>query len=310
MPVEMDRPQAVVMGGKVYVGGGSTMYSPDEFRNQVFQYDPSRDEWSCLPPLKVIFFAMAQFEGDLITVGGWIPYNGVTGKVYRLEEESQKWEEFITPMPTARYCASVATTHSAIVASGGATGVRDPGFSVLCATVEVYNSITDKWYTADLLPVPCAEMASVIIEDTWYLLGGDFRGCQVLHTPLTTLVQKTISSAHQPARCLSARKKVTCKFTSPVWKTLPDPPLLGSAAASLSGSLLAVGGYEFKAGKASQKFHIFSPNTNSWASLGSLPEPRFACTTVHLSSNQVLVVGGRDNQTEHTKTVVLGTITS
>ena len=38
---------------------------------------------------------MAQFEGSLITVGGWIPYKGVTGKVYRLEEEYQKWEEFL-----------------------------------------------------------------------------------------------------------------------------------------------------------------------------------------------------------------------
>ena len=295
----MNRPQAVVMGGKVYVGGGSTMYSPCESCNQVFQYDSFSNEWSRLPPLKVIFFAMAQFEGALITVGGWIPYNGVTGEVYYLEEESQKWAEFLKPMPTARYCASVATTWSAIVVSGGAAGVRDPGFPVFCATVEVYNSITDQWYTVDLLPVPSGEIASVIIEDTWYLLGGNFRGCQVLHTPLTTLIQKAIPSAHQSASHTS------------VWKFLPDTPLLGSAATSMSGSLLAVGGYVLEGeAKVSEKIHIFFPNTNSWASLGNLPEPRFASAVVHLSSNQVLVVGGRDNQTEHTKTVFLGTITS
>ena len=49
---------------------------------------------------------------------------------------------------TARYCASVATTQSAIVASGGATDIRD-GEPVLCSTVEVYSSETSQWHTAD-----------------------------------------------------------------------------------------------------------------------------------------------------------------
>ena len=270
------------------------MHSPCESHEQVFQYDSFSNEWSRLPLLKVIFFAMAQFEGDLITVGGWIPYNGVTGKVHRFKE-SQRWEEFLKPMPTARYHASVGTTQSAIVVSGGATGVRDPGFPVFCATVEVYNSITDQWYTADPLPVPCGEMVSVIIEDTWYLLGGNIRDCQVLHTPLTTLVQNAISSAHQPASSMS------------VWKTLPDTPLLGSAAASL----LAVGGYKFKAGEAeaSEKNPHFLP-PHQLLGQGLPWESPKLCYAVHLSSKQVLVVGGGDNQTEHTKTVFLGTITS
>ena len=55
MPVGMDKPQAIVIGSKVYVGGGAT--------------------W------KVIFFAMAQFAGNLITVGGRIQTDGLTGKV-------------------------------------------------------------------------------------------------------------------------------------------------------------------------------------------------------------------------------------
>ena len=145
--------QVVVMGEKVYIGGGLSE------AGEVFQYDPSQDEWSFLPPCQVIGFAMAQFMGYLITVGGVaanitgilrvIPtgllqralVKGlVTSKVYHFKEQSQKWEEFLKPMPTARYQPSVATTQSAIVASGGSYCVRD-GKDVPCATVEVYTDL-------------------------------------------------------------------------------------------------------------------------------------------------------------------------
>ena len=133
------------MGEKVYIAGGSTV----EDCNQVFQYDSSRNVWSLLPRCQVVFFAMAQFMGHLITVGGGIPPHGsgntgnYTDKVYRFIEQSQKWEEFLKPMPTARLWPSVATTQSAIVTSGGATGFRD-GKVVPCATVEVYSSKTSQ----------------------------------------------------------------------------------------------------------------------------------------------------------------------
>ena len=113
----MDGAQAVVMGEKVYMGGGAADEIEDIFR--VFQYNTTRDEWSRLPPHTVYFFAMAQFTGELITVGGVIAASGATGKVYHFKEESQKWVELFKPMPTARYDLSVATTQTTIIASGG-----------------------------------------------------------------------------------------------------------------------------------------------------------------------------------------------
>ena len=311
MPVNMERPQAVVMGEKVYIGGGATDSVED--CNQVFQYDPSRNGWSRLPPHHVIGFAMAQFEGNLITVGGGIPDGGVTGKVYRFKEEFQKWEEFLKPMPTGRLCPSVTTTQSTIVASGGAADVSDG--DDYYDTVEVYTSETSQWHTTDPLPVPCGGMTSVTIADTWYLLGGidtDDKGLTtVLYTSLTTLIQKATSPTHQSASPTS------------VWKTLPDTPLVGSATASLSGNLLAVGGLDDETSDdddndddddktpSSPALYVFLPLTNSWVRVttGDLPEPRYNCTAVQLSSNQLLVVGGNDNQDRSTKTVFLGSIT-
>ena len=302
------------------MGGGNTKHVEDN--QYVFQYDPSRDEWSRLPPCQVIFFPMAQFMGHLITVGGaklsstgllqgitsflrrsLIGGFTVTGKVFRFKEESQKWEEFLKPMPTARVCLSVATTKSAIVASGGATGSR-VDHPLPCATVEVYSSETSQWHTADPLPVPCWAMTSVTITDTWYLLGGagtdNKKTTTVLCTPLTTLIQKAISSTHQSASDMT------------VWKTLPDTPLLLPAAASLSGNLLSVGGYNNE-NDTLPAVYIFFPLTNSWVRVtsGELPEPCYACTAAQLSSNRLLVVGGTNDQdsVKHTKAVFLGSMT-
>jgi len=203
-------------------------------------------------------------------------------------------------MPTARCSPSVATTQSAIIAIGGATAVRD-GKPVVCATVEVYSSETSQWYTADLLPAPHFSMSSVTIANTCYLLGGadaDNKATALaLYAPLTSLVQKATSPTHQSASRTS------------VWKTLPDTPLKVSAAASLSGNLLAVGGHDTKT--VFPAINIFLPLTNSWVRImtGDLPQPRDDCTAVQLSSNTMMVIGGRDNQKNRTKTVFTGSVT-
>ena len=297
----MQKLQAVVIGEKVYMGGGLTDYEFTENALQVFQYDQSGDEWSRLPPHHVIYFALAQFKGNLITVGGMIPYSGsITGKVYYFKEQSHRWEEFLKPMLTARTGLSVAITQSAIVASGGITANK--GKLVYSATVEVYSSETSQWHTADPLPVPCKFMTSVTIADTWYQLGGigtDGKKIPtVLYAPLTILIQKATSPTHQSASHVS------------VWKTLPDTPLVGSAAASLSGNLLMVGGVNDKS-SAFPAVHVFLPLTNSWVRVttGDLPEPRYVCTAVQLSPNRLLVVGGEDEQNKSTKTVFLGSVT-
>ena len=292
----MFRAQAVVMGEKVYVEGEFT----EEKDRYVFQYTTTRDEWSRLPPHPACYSTMAQFVGNLIAVGGWISGKVYSSKVYCFKEESQEWEEFLKPMPTPRYLLNIATTQSAIIASGGVTSVSDL-MSVVCATVEVYSSESSQWYTADPLPAPYYWMSSITIADTCYQLGGvnanNNHVTTVLYASLTSLVQKATTPSHQSASHTS------------VWKTLPDTPLKRSAAASLSGNLLAVGGRDNKT--AFPAINVFLPLTNSWVRImtGDLPQPRYACTAVQLSSNTMIVIGGKDNQYNKTKTVFIGTVT-
>ena len=123
------------MAEKVYVGRGFT--KKENHKYHVFQYNTSRDEWSHFLPHPIKWFAMAQFTGNLITVEGQgAAERGTIGKVYHFKEESWEWKEFLKPMPTARFCLSVATTQSAVIASLGATRTR--GIKLIpCAIVEV-----------------------------------------------------------------------------------------------------------------------------------------------------------------------------
>ena len=309
------------MGEKVYVGGGITK---TQDRCRVFRYSTSGDEWSCLPPHPMIMFAMAQFRGHLITVGGERAKGGIdiTSKVYRFKEESQKWEEFLKPMPTARFDPSVATTQSAIVAIGGAIGARKGWLveiKMSCATVEVYNSETAQWHTADPLPAPYSSMPLVVITDTCYLLGGDndnnYPVTTVLYASLTSLVQKATSPTLQ-----------STSHTS-VWKTLPDTALKLFTPVSLSGHLVTVGGYKGNTSYTAMTFHAlatmmgytvpfvpevhaFFPDTNFWVrlTLGDLPQSLCGCTAAQLSPNTILVIGGLDTHLNKLKTVLLATV--
>ena len=248
----------------------------------------------------------------------------ITGKVYRFKEESREWEEFLKPMPTARFDPSVATTQSAIVAIGGAIGARDGWLQEIkmsCATVEVYSSKTSQWHTADPLPAPYSSMPLVVITDTCYLLGGDNDNnktvATVLYASLTSLVQKATSPTHR-----------STSHTS-VWKTLPDTPLIGSAPVSLSGHLVTVGGYKGNTSYAAlilrafatitmgytipvvPEVHAFFPDTNFWVRLmiAELPVPLFGCAAAQLSPNTMIVIGGCDTHFNYLKTVLMATVT-
>ena len=83
-----------------------------------------------------------------------------------------------------------------------------------------------------------------------------------------------------------------------------------SAAASLCGNLLAIGGADEEE-TASPNVYVFFPLTNSWVRImtGGLPQPRILCTAVQLSPNTVMVIGGVDDEFDNTDSVFIGTIT-
>ena len=300
LPVGMSRPQVVVVGEKVYVGGGSTDTNDDLCL--VFKYNPASGKWTTLRPCPVRRFGLGQLSGELLTVGG-AARHGVTKRVYHYKTKSQQWKEFLQPMSTARFGLTVISAQSALTACGGATHASD----VACTTVEVYTTESSQWHTTDPLPVPCWMMSSVVINNTAYLLGGltnDLKATKTVpYAPVASLIQRATSRPQQSA---SAARPDSI---SSAWKTLRDTPLKRSAAASLGGMLLAVGGNDDQRDTL-PAVHVYSPATSTWIRVqsGDLPEPRYECAAVELAGNRLLVVGGQDEEMKRMNTVFLGSL--
>ena len=239
-------------------------------------------------------------------MGGLAQDRTITKKVYRYKPESQQWEEFLQPMPTARYYLTVISAQSALTACGGSTHAC----GVPCTTVEVYTTEISQWHTTNPLPVPCWGMSSVTINNTSYLLGGLTTENKpiktVLYAPVASLIQRATSRPQQSASAARPNS------TSSPWKTLRDIPLEKSAAANLGGMLLAVGGIDDQ-GDTFSALHVYSPATSTWIRVqsGDLPEPRYVCTaSVELAGNRLSVVGGKDQDRKIMNTVFLGSLIS
>ena len=162
----------------------------------------------------------------------------------------------------------------------------------------IRNTYTSQWHTADPLPIPCAFMSSVIINDTCYLLVGvdqsDIAIKDSWCAPIQSLVHRACSLS-------------VCQWVSLEPPPVPPTPLFTSAAVCLSGSLVAVGGRNDDNTKSSAVYGFLN---NSWVRLsnGNLLSPRSSCTTAQLSPLKVIVIGGMDEQNQRSKTVFIGTL--
>lgn len=286
-PVKIDSAHAVVMGDKIYVGGGVRSVSCD---HQVLQYHCSEDRWDSLPRCPVRYFAMTLFLGSLTVVGGRLSNSAITGKVHTFEETSNKWKKRLPLMPTARFFSSVVATSAMMVAAGGWT-CDDHN----CATVEVYSRSSNQWHIANPLPSPCAFMTSTIINNTCYFFGGvkDKLGIKdCFHASMDSLKEKVA----QPMQ-----------HHESVWMCFPHTPLICSAAASLRGSLVALGGKNDDNTMSSALYVLLN---DAWIQLinGYLPTPRGGCTAASISPDRMVVIGGWDETGHRSNTVWIGTM--
>ena len=268
---------------------------------KIFQYSWRRGEWSTLPECPVRGFGLTQFMGRLTTVGGQDQAGSRTARVYEFARESQRWQESLPPMPTARLHVTVVAHPSsspkppAIAVCGG---WGDGG--VLLNTVEVYCHSTSQWHATEPLPSPLWGLTSASVGDITYLLGGRDRtgtsSKQCFQVRLDSLIDRAASPGASPSRHGS------------LWTTVRDTPLELSCAGSLLGSLVAIGGRDSSTRSPSVVVHLLTSN-GSWERVrgGDLPEPRCCSTAVCLPSGELMVVGGYDGQTS-TRTLFIASI--
>lgn len=282
LPVRINYANAVVINDKVYCGGGMTDHSDKEY--VVYCYDPSRDNWTTLPPLPVKWFGLGQINGKLVAIGG-LKKSGhqATNEICTYSQQSQKWKQKIPPMPTVRWSPGVFSLQSALIVAGG----YEMPSHAYTAAVEVFKPGISQWYRTDPLPTPCQDVSVVAIGNTCYALGGYNES--LLNQALYASVEDLLGDA-VPANQTTHSGSTGTQST---WKTLPDTPTYRPAAAMLSGDLLAVGGGKtFEGGGAKKEVYMYSPSTNSWIYISNLPAPRSRAAVALLSSTDILVIGG------------------
>ena len=271
------------MGESVYVGGGGTGY-------KIFQYSWRREVWSTLPECPVKHFCLIQFMGRLTTVGGQDRAVSTTGRVYEFVSKSQRWQESLPPMPTARSSVVVIARPSsspkppAIAVCGG----LGDGDRVVLNIVEVFCHSTSQWHTAEPLPTPLCALTSATVGDIAYLLGGvgkDFYFCYTKNC-FSVSLDSLFDTATPPGASQSQHGSL--------WMAVSDIPLVASSAASLGGSLVAIGGQVSSTDSPPSAATHLLTSSGSWERVrgDDLLEPRSRSAAVFLPSGELMVVGG------------------
>ena len=264
-------PHCVVMDRTVYVGGGRTGYDDDD--HSVLKYDLDTDNWSHLPRYQYRRFAVSIINSRLTLVGGCDDYGQKpTNQLAVYEPSSQHWTYPYHPMPTPRYSPAVVMYDIWLLVAGGRAGGRD------LATVELLNTSTNQWLAASSLPTPCSSLTSAIVDDHGYVVTDSK---QVYRVSLPDIVSQSVDQS-------------TASKSPALWRRLPDTPLENSAAISLRGYLIAVGGYHDNR-TSSTDIHLYQPESEQWTKVGDLPNVREYCSCVVLPSGELLVAGGEDS---------------
>ena len=264
--------------GIVYVGGGFTRSADDGYLIQ--QYSPTDDRWYTLPPAPVYYFGMGELNRQLVIVGGWTRQRDVTGKVHTLNSSTQKWVESIAPMPTARSRPAMLSQPSCLTVVGGADQ-RGKNLS----DVEIFMPHTSQWHKTSPVPSSLYNMTTTVINNECFI--AEYVSSKVYQLCMS-LQQTTTDSANTP-------------HVITEWTNLCDLPHSGCCLGSINGCLLAVGGGSGR--NPITTILGFSPITNTWKTVGKLPELRRYCTTVLPPTGELLVMGGRDRRGSHTNKV-------
>ena len=266
IPVDMRDAQAVVLGDKVYLGGGD---APDSPSTDLLIYDFTEDSWDKLST-PTQWYSLAVYRSQLVLVGGLDPlHNTVTNKLWVLGNKHEWIDSTIPAMPTERFGASAMSVDKHLVVAGGNKGGNDGHLNV----VEVYDG--HEWRRIQSLPQSCSGMKSVVDEGFWYLAGGEGQGKKVFYASLDSL---------------TALEGVKQKI---VWEILPEAPIERSTPVIFGMQLTTVGGFSKSA------MHAYSHCTKTWVHVGDLPVAySYVCSLV--LPNQELLMVGKKAQAEIT----------
>ena len=273
--------QSVQVQGTLYVGGGDTADNDTDY--VVMTYDISPGKWTTLPPYSTRYFGMTSVDDHLVLVGGKAS-DGDRSKVIGVwSEDGKRWTHPYSDMTTPRSSCSAVTHEEWLIVAGG-----NSGGGKLLSSVEIMNTVTEQWYTGPPTLIAWEDMKTVVVDDICYFMGGyieDGDANSVYSISLPVLV------SHLFSQFISDSSVKDTPWDTQIWKELPQLPVECAAPLSTSGSLLAVGGVD-EDGEAVNALHLYQPDAGKWVKVADMPTPRYACTCIMTSDDELLVAGG------------------
>ena len=294
LPVEMQHAQAVLIGSKLYIGGGITTMACSKAELNLYLYDikNSANVTAIPTPGPTRWSALATFHSQLVLAGGSIGMNEATDQLWVLEENGGSWEQPFSRMLKSCWGASAMSIGEQLIVAGGVEQIAMAGD--VCAqspldTVQIYNVNSKQWLLAQSLPKCCYFMKTAFSDGVWYLAGGRYQGQEVFKASIESLITSTASDIQ-------------------VWDQLPDAPRQCTSLAMYAHQLIAIGGG--RAISPTHEIHLYKPELQSWMMIGNL---LFACDSAcsvvlpkeeQRAEEILLVAGSLDKLSESFSAVV------
>ena len=258
---------------------GSTAYF--SYNHEIYSYTVFDSKWTELPPCKYQHFGMAVVSGRLTTIGGRKDILNETNILLSLLPGHSSWQEVLPPMPTGRVRPAVVATDTHLVVAGGTD----------TDVVEVLERGTLQWFTAaNAIPKSNYSPYMALCSGKIYLRqDGIFSSCSL----------QEVIQPHKPTSANSEGDSV--------WKNIAAVSEYDTTIVTFGEHVLAIGGRRYlSATTTATAICCYDNSTDSWNVIEHLPTPQHSVVTAVLPSNEVIVVGGKNNKGTRTNNVYIG----
>ena len=300
LPMAMSDPHCAVVDDHVYVGGGIGDDKSDHTaQSQVFEYTLLRKKWVLLTHNPARYFGLTNYMGKLVSIGGILASNDITGNVSVFSFAKKSWkEDNILPMPTKRFHPTIVAYGKYLAVCGGVTHGG--------STTDVVEVLVgDQWCRGPQLPYRICHAKHAIVGHSCYLLGGAF-SCHPL-VPSNASISIPISFLFTDAPSQYAEFK-------PQWeehrKRVYDSSSHGNShhfstsshgnshyyptITNHSGLLLMIGGWDQKLEPTCTcNVFVYSSEADLWIKMQELPEHlHSSAASAQLRNGAIMLIGG------------------
>jgi N-acetylneuraminic acid mutarotase len=158
LPVATDHAWAAAVGGRVYLGAGSS--------HRVFSYDPATDTWTDAAPSAFPHGgtpAAAVIDGRIYVAGG--AGGGMAGNELEVYDPATNAWTTLAPMACARNHTAGGVIGGLLYVAGGRPGNQ--------TCVEAYDPSSNTWTPKASMPTGRSGVAGAVVGNCLYIFGGE-----------------------------------------------------------------------------------------------------------------------------------------